>query len=152
MDEDLKLVGDLKAWSAYMDDADVSPAPYDDMGDAVLSIVLDKAAATITRLRAEITQMTNTIDGLEFLNGKLVKERDETSGLLDAMRQRQDGLQLGDVDPAMFELMAEAMDIVALDMGEQMSSEASGQIMCLLAMQMTGAILAVHDEWKKGAE
>lgn len=77
-----------------------------------------------------------------------MKKRDEASGLLDAMRQRQDGLQLGDVDPAMFELMAEAMDIVAPDMGEQMSPEASGQIMCLLAMQMTGAILAVHDEWK----
>ena len=147
MDEGNTLLHEIKVY-----------APKNHVGGATKRLLL-RCATTITRLHAEIEALKSDVSDLVRAgsdeateNERLVKERDETSGLLDAMRQRQDGLQLGDVDPAMFELMAEAMDIVAPDMGEQMSSEASGQIMCLLAMQMTGAILAVHDEWKKGAE
>ena len=149
MDDDLTLVEEVDNEMAGRE-----PGFADARGE-----LLFRCAATITRLHAENEALKSDVSDLVRAgsdeateNERLVKERDETSGLLDAMRQRQDGLQLGDVDPAMFELMAEAMDIVAPDMGEQMSSEASGQIMCLLAMQMTGAILAVHDEWKKGAE
>jgi chromosome segregation ATPase len=54
MDEDLKLVDQLlfEATAGHM--------------TSVTRDVMAEAAATITRLRAEITQMTNTIDGLEF--------------------------------------------------------------------------------------
>ena len=54
MDEDLKLVDQLlfEATRGYM--------------TSVARDVMAKAAATITRLHATITQMTNAIDGLEF--------------------------------------------------------------------------------------
>ena len=63
MDEDLKLVERLKLWSQYMGDGDFSPAP-DDIGDAVLSIVLDQSAATITRLHAEIEALKSDVSDL----------------------------------------------------------------------------------------
>ena len=57
MDEDLKLVERLEHR------AKEHRALF---GSAKDFHVMEEAAATITRLRATITQMTNTIDGLEF--------------------------------------------------------------------------------------
>jgi hypothetical protein len=58
MDEDLKLIEHLRQNS----------------GVSALGRLMGHAATTITRLRAEITQRDNTIDGLEFQRNEALSE------------------------------------------------------------------------------
>jgi phage host-nuclease inhibitor protein Gam len=77
MDEDLKLVERLRQKATDLRLGDY----YRSGGVGKSAVVADEkarifeeAAEAITRLRAEITQMTNTIDGLEFQRNEALSE------------------------------------------------------------------------------
>lgn len=67
--------------------------------------------------------------------------------LLQTIARHEAAMFLDNVDPAMFNVVAEAIEIAAPDLGRGCDPNQVARMIALLAMNLTAGVLACREEW-----